>query len=106
MTRRQGRRFNPEEKLKILRLHLLEQRPVSELCEEHNIQPTLFYQWQKSFFENGTAALQPRSPPRSLSKEQHTIAALQAKLRHKDEVLAAVVEEMVHLKKELGESSP
>jgi hypothetical protein len=41
-----------------------------------------------------------------LSKEQHTIAALQAKLRHKDEVLAAVVEEMVHLKKELGESSP
>ena len=106
MTRRQRRRFNPEEKLKILRLHLLEQRPVSELCEEHNIQPALFYQWQKSFFENGTAALQPRPHSRSLSKEKLTIAALQAKLRHKDEVLAAVVEEMVHLKKELGESSP
>jgi transposase len=106
MTRRQRRRFNPEEKLKILRLHLLEQRPVSELCEEHNIQPTLFYQWQKSFFENGTAALLPRPHPRSLSKEKHTIATLQAKLRQKDEVLAAVVEEMVHLKKELGESSP
>jgi transposase len=105
MTRRQRRRFNPEEKLKILRLHLLEQRPVSELCEEHNIQPTLFYQWQKNFFENGTAALQPRPHPRSWSKEKHTIAALQAKLRQKDEVLAAVVEEMVHLKKELGESS-
>ena len=105
MSRRQRRRFNPEEKLKILRLHLLEQRPVSELCEEHNIQPTLFYQWQKSFFENGTAALQPRPHPRSLSKEKHIITALQAKLRQKDEVLAAVVEEMVHLKKELGESS-
>lgn len=106
MNRRQRRRFSPEEKLKILRLHLLEQRPISELCEENAIQPTLFYQWQKSFFENGTAALQPRPHPRSLSKEQNTIAALQAKLRQKDEVLATVVEEMVHLKKELGESLP
>jgi hypothetical protein len=31
MTKRQRRRLNPEEKVKILRLHLLEQRPVNEL---------------------------------------------------------------------------
>lgn len=105
MNRRQRRHFSPEDKLKILRLHLLEQRPISQLCEDHGLQPTLFYQWQKSFFENGTAALQPRPHLRSLSKEKHTIAALEAKLRRKDEVLATVVEEMVHLKKELGESS-
>src|SRR5258706_8838203 len=105
MSTKNRRRFNPEEKLRILRLHLLEQRPVSELCDEHGLHPTLFYQWQKSFFENGTAALQPRSRSRLVSKAEDTIHALRDKLRHKDEVIAAVAEEMARLKKELGESS-
>jgi transposase-like protein len=106
MSKKTRRRFSPEEKLRILRLHLLEQRPVSELCDEHGLHPTLFYQWQKSFFENGTAALQPRSRSRSGSNEKDTIAALHDKLRHKDEIIASVAEEMARLKKELGESSP
>jgi transposase-like protein len=105
MTKKPRRHHSPEEKLRILRLHLLEQKPISALCEEHGLHPTLFYQWQKAFFENGAAALQPRSRSRSGSKEGDTIAALRDKLRRKDEIIAAVAEEMVRLKKELGESS-
>jgi transposase-like protein len=52
MSRRKRRHFSPEDKIKILRLHLREGRPISELCDEHGIHPTLFYQWQKTFFEN------------------------------------------------------
>src|SRR5271155_5574515 len=103
MTKKTRRRHSPEEKLRILRLHLLEQKPISDLCEEHGLHPTLFYQWQKAFFENGTAALQPRSRSRSGSQQEDTIAALRDKLRRKDEIIAAVAEEMVRLKKELGE---
>jgi hypothetical protein len=64
-----------------------------------------FREWQKAFFENGAAAFESRRPrSRSLSKEEDKIAALEAKLRHKTEVLAEVVEELVRTKKELGES--
>ncbi|MFL6310484.1 MAG: hypothetical protein ACJ71W_00125 [Terriglobales bacterium] len=33
--------------------------PVSELCEELGLRPTVFYRWQKELFENGAAAWKP-----------------------------------------------
>jgi transposase-like protein len=60
MSKRQRRRYSPEEKAKILRLHLLQQVPISEICEKHGIHPTMFYQWQKALFENAAAALEGR----------------------------------------------
>ena len=101
-TRRQ---FTPQQKVAILREHLVEHVPVSDLCDKHKLHPTLFYQWQKAFFENEAAAFKSRRPrSRSLSKEEDKIAALEAKLRNKTEVLAEVVEELMRTKKELGES--
>jgi transposase len=101
-TRRQ---FTPQQKVAILREHLVEHVPVSDLCDKHKLHPTLFYQWQKAFFENGAAAFESRRPrSQSLSKEEDKIAALEAKLRNKTEVLAEVVEELVRTKKDLGES--
>lgn len=73
------------------------------MCEEYEIHPTLFYQWQKTFFENGTAAFESRT--QRLSADQEVINRLEEKLRHKDEVLAEIASEMVRLKKELGENS-
>jgi transposase len=97
------REFTPQQKVAILREHLIEHVPVSDLCDKHKLHPTLFYQWQKAFFENGAfESRRPRS--QSLSKEEDKIAALEAKLRNKTEVLAEVVEELVRTKKELGES--
>ncbi len=96
-TRRQ---FTPQQKVAILREHLIEQVPVSDLCDKHKLHPTLFYQWQKAFFENGAAPFESRRPrSQSLSKEEDKIAALEAKLRSKTEVLAEVVEELVRTKK-------
>jgi hypothetical protein len=41
--------------------------PVSELCEELGLRPTLFYRWQKDLFENGAAAFQsPERPQRQV----------------------------------------
>jgi transposase len=103
MERRQGRHFSPREKVKILRLHLLEGRPVSAVYEEHDIHPTLFYQWQKGLFENGEVAFEPRK--RAALNQSEKISQLEGKLREKDEVLAEIAAEMVRLKKELGKSS-
>jgi transposase-like protein len=81
----------------------LEHRPISEVCEEQGIHPTLFYKWQKEFFENGAAAFE-RQPGLSMEVEyQKEVTALKEKLQRKAEVLSEVTEEMVRLKKELGE---
>ena len=104
MSRRKRRHFSAQDKLRILRLHLLEARPISELCEEHGIHPTLFYQWQKTFFENGASAFEAKR--RGPSADQQLITRLQDKLRHKDEALAEIAAEMVRLKKEPGEDLP
>jgi len=94
--------FTPEEKVSLLRRHLLEKVPISLVCEEAGIQPSLFYIWQKQFFENGAAAFQATSRRRQDQREER-IAALEAKVRRKDEVLAELMEEHVALKKSLGE---
>jgi hypothetical protein len=41
--KRQRRQFTPEDKATILRRHLVDRVPVSDLCDEYKIQPTLFY---------------------------------------------------------------
>lgn len=56
--RQQRKHYAAEEKVAILRRHFLEKVPVSDLCEETGIHPTLFYRWQEEFFENGAAAFQ------------------------------------------------
>jgi transposase len=100
--KRQRRNFTGQEKVALLRRHLVEKVPVSEVCEGAGVQPTQFYQWQKQFFENGAAAFERNGKPR-VDKAQERITALEAKLRRKDEVLGELMEEHVALKKELGE---
>ena len=54
--KKKRKNYTPEEKVAILLRHLLELVPISELCDKHGLQPTIFYRCQKKFFENGTAA--------------------------------------------------
>ena len=102
-TIRPRRQYSAEEKVRLLKLHLVEGRPISAICDENQIHPTLFYQWQKTFFENGAAAFDrsPRSRRTDLGSQK--IEQLEARLKRKDEVIAAVTEELVRTKKELGE---
>ena len=91
-----------EEKVAILRRHLLEKEPISKLCDELGLQPTVFYRWQKEFFENGAAAFQAKGRP-DQHAEQERIEYLEKKILRKDEVLAELMSEHIALKKELGE---
>lgn len=100
---KQRRHFSPEDKVKILREHLIDKTPVSQVCEKHQIQPTLFYLWQKIFFENGTAAFERQPSHPRVSLEQKKITQLEAKLQRKDEVMAELMTEHIMLKKSLGE---
>ena len=90
--------YTGEEKVAILRRHLLEKEPISKLCDEVGLQPTVFYRWQKEFFENGAAAFEQKRPTNH-SADQDRIAYLQKKIQTKDEVLAELMAEHVALKK-------
>jgi transposase len=95
--------FTAEQKAALLRSHYVDKVPISKLCEENDLQPSLFYYWQKQFFENAAAALQPAAAaPRSTELEAK-VATLEKQLAKKDEVIAWVTEEHVKLKKTLGE---
>jgi transposase len=94
--------YTAEEKVAILRRHLLEQAPISSLCEESGLQPTVFYRWQKEFFENGAAAFQMKARA-AHQPQQERIEYLEKKIQTKNEVLAELMAEHVALKKSVGE---
>jgi transposase len=102
---RQRRHFGPEQKVALLRQHLVDKVPVSDVCEKADIPVSLFYSWQKLFFENGQAAFTCNDKRRKADTDakDHQIADLQAKLQRKHEVLSELMEEHVQLKKALGE---
>ena len=100
--RRKRYNYTPEEKVLIFKRHLVEHIAVSDLCDEYQLQPKVFYEWPKRFFENGAAAFvcEERSRKRT---EEARIQKLEDKLRRKHEVLSELMEEHVELKKELVE---
>jgi transposase len=97
--------YSAHEKVAILRRHLLDKVPVSDLCDQYQLHPTLFYQWQKIFFENGAAAFVQTGKRRKAEEgaKDRKIAHLEDKLARKNEVVAELMEEHVQLKKTLGE---
>jgi len=98
------RKFTGEEKMAILRRHLIEKMPVSDVCDQAGINPTLFYRWQKELFENGAAAFVRRRDDGRDHKLEEKVAALEKKLADKDEVIGEIMESHVRLKKSLGET--
>jgi transposase len=100
--RKPRKHYTAVEKVAILRRHLIDRVPVSDLCDEHRLSPTLFYLWQKQFFENGPTAFERKNTAPE-SRLRRTIAALRDKLQRKNEVVAELMEEHIKLKKEIGE---
>ena len=95
--------YTAKEKVAILRKHLIDHVPVSQLCDEYQLQPTVFYRWQQQFFENGEAAFAAATPKANNSALEQKVATLEEKLKRKHEVLSELMEEHVRLKKSLGE---
>ena len=101
---RSRRTFTAQEKLTAVRRYLVDKVPVSDLCDELDLQPTQIYQWQKLLFENGEAAFaKPGRKAKADQVKDKKIEALESKIQLKNEVVAELLQEHVQLKKELGE---
>lgn len=99
--------YSVSRKAEILRAHLVGKKPISDVCDEYGIQPSLYYSWQKQLFDNMEQILEtkPHNAKRNgrETEAQRQIEALRAKLDKKNAVIAEISEEFVTLKKELGE---
>jgi hypothetical protein len=50
--------FTPQEKIKILKEHMIDKVPIAVLCKQYGIEREMLYDWQKELFENGAFAFQ------------------------------------------------
>jgi len=75
--------------------------PLSDLCDQYGLHPTIFHRWQKAFFENGAKAFEKEHVSQKARLEKK-IADLESKISRKNDVLSELMEEHVALKKVLG----
>jgi transposase-like protein len=101
-TEPKRRKFSAQEKVAILKRHLVEKVPVADLCDECQLNPNVFYNWLKLFFERAPLVFESQ-PKAERDGKDKKIVALEAKLAQKNEVLAELMMEHVQLKKDLGE---
>ncbi len=96
------RRFTPKQKSAIVREHLIDRVPVSDICDKHEVQPTVFYRWQKTMFENLPDLFERKNKSTSnlLKRENQT---LKSKLADKDEVIAEIMADFIAVKKTIGD---
>ncbi len=106
---RSRRHFTAEEKAEVVRRHLADKVPVSNLADEFQVQPTLVHllgQARLGPCRRSRVRSHPRRSRQSSPRRSQgpcRITQLEAKLAKKNEVVAELMEAHVQLKKELGE---
>lgn len=103
------KRRTAEDKLIILKRHLLKGEKISDICEAEGIAPSMFYSWQQALFENGALALDSKSKS-TAARESKKVQQLKveldktkSKLSKKHEVLSELMSEYIELKKNIGD---
>ena len=91
-----------EHKAAVVREHLIDKVPVSDLCDRHGISPTMFYRWQKAMFESLPSLFERKGASREAVLERK-VQALSAKLATKDEVIAEIMADFIAAKTTLGD---
>ena len=94
IKRRTRRRYNAEEKIRIVLEGLKGEASIAELCRREGIIPNIYYKWSKEFLEAGKKRLQGDTEREAtshevvdLKKENDQLKALVAELSLKNRVL-------------------
>lgn len=96
---KQKRQFTAEFKVQVLREQLENQVPVGKICEQYNIQPSMFYLWKKDLF---IGALNTFSKKKDGKADEEKFTRLEEKLKDKDSLISEIVEDNLRLKKKLN----
>ena len=63
MNKRQRRSHTAEQKAELLRQHVVDKKPVSVICNEAQVQPSLFYTWQRELLAGAPLLFENRRTP-------------------------------------------
>ena len=74
------RRHTAEQKAELLRQHVAEKKPVSEVCNEAAIQPSLFYTWQRELLAGAHTVFSTRRAPSRENELEAKISRLEARV--------------------------
>ena len=101
--RKRRKKYTVEEKVNIIKEHQVNEVPISDLCDQHQLQPSVFYWWQRQLFAQGTAAFE-NDEKREVTQLKKKIEQLESKVATKNEVLGELMEAHIALKKVLGKN--
>jgi transposase len=94
IKRRTRKRYNAEEKIRIVLEGLKGEASIAEICRREGINPNVYYKWSKDFLEAGKKRLQGDTEREAtsgevvgLKKENDQLKALVAELALKNRVL-------------------
>lgn len=88
-------------KVEILREHLENQVPISELSRRYNVNPNLIHKWKKQLFEGAVDIFSRQH--QSISQSQSIrVGKLEEKIKDKDSLIAEVLADNIHLKKKMN----
>jgi transposase-like protein len=108
--RKTRRKFSPPQKAEVVRRHLADKVPISNLADEFGLQPSQIHAWVQHALEHVEDSFQRSKGQRGPDEKDQKIANLEAKvakqelqLAKKNEVVAELMQEHVQLKKEFGD---
>jgi transposase len=94
IKRRTRKRYNAEEKIRIVLEGLKGEKSIAEICRREGINPNVYYKWSKDFLEAGKKRLLGDTEREAtstevidLKKENDQLKALVAELSLKNRVL-------------------
>ena len=82
------RRFTAEEKIRIVLEGLRGEMPITELCRQEGLQPSIYYKWSKAFLDSGKNGLTRETSRDATSGEVR-------RLKEENEALKKAVAEIV-----------
>ena len=91
-------RHTAAQKVKLLREHLDNQVPLSELSERYGVHVNVLYKWKKELFEGALETFN-RTHKKVSTKQDARTKALEEKLKKRDALIAELLEENIQLKK-------
>jgi transposase-like protein len=109
--RKTRRKFSPLQKAEVVRRHLADKVPVSNLADELGLQPSRIHSWvqhalsrvEESFAPGKKGGRGPDEKDQKIANLEAKVAKQELQLAKKNEVVAELMQEHVQLKKEFGE---
>lgn len=88
-------------KVEILREHLENDVPLSELAEKYHVNVNSIMNWKKRLFESATDVFSQKAE-RTTKNQQTELERLEKELQAKDAIIAELAHENITLKKRVG----